>query len=244
MGASIVLAYATVALSGNELGLIGAVIGGVSTIIAALMTISAASRQQKRELRYQRKGSGMTGFLLALLLVSIAAIVYFASRPNPEARADDAAETSAAATTAPRALPAVESTTLAAVEAPIPTDTPITLEEASAFVLSYLETADNEATEDQVWAMFTDAYKADPNRSPNGESGLAKFWQGIDTVTLTGSPSLTSDSTPSRAVVTMPLTYYKKSGKCVVEKDDFTVVRIDGAPKIDNRQLASTGNCP
>ena len=82
MVASVHLGYSMVALTGNELGFIGAIIGGVSTIAAAVMTNAAAARRQRRELQYQRKGSGAAGFLLALLLVSIGAGLYFATRPN------------------------------------------------------------------------------------------------------------------------------------------------------------------
>ena len=134
MAASAVLGYATVALNGNELGLIGSIIGGLCTIIATMMTISAVSRRQKRELRYQRKGSGLTGFLLGLLLLSIAAIFYFASRPSTGARASDGPVPT---TPLPTASPTVEPTTLAAVAATTSNEPgPITLDEASAFVSS------------------------------------------------------------------------------------------------------------
>ena len=66
MAASVHLGYSIVALSGNELGFIGSIIGGISTIVAAGMENAAAARRQQRELRYERKGSGMTGFRLRL----------------------------------------------------------------------------------------------------------------------------------------------------------------------------------
>ena len=229
MAASAVLGYATVALNGNELGLIGSIIGGVCTIIATMMTISAASRRQKREFRYQRKGSGMTGFLLGLLLISIAAIFYFASRPNPEARASEAI----APTTPPTASPTVEPTTLQAVVATTPTEPPpITLEEASGFVSSYLETGNNEATVDQAWAMFTDAHAARLLEKNFDITDFHVFWKSVITVT-TGAPSFIGESTDSRAVVHMPLTYQTSgTDACVTGYEDFTVVRINGVLKI------------
>lgn len=137
------MGYATVALSGNELGLIGSIIGGVATIMAAVMANAAASRRQKRELRYQRKGSGMTGFLLALLLVSIAAGVYFANRPTKKVALDIEAPVvqTTVTTIAPTALPTTAPTTSrpAAPSTPTAAEAPITLEEASAFVASYLQ---------------------------------------------------------------------------------------------------------
>ena len=137
------MGYATVALSGNELGLIGSIIGGVATIMAAVRANAAASRRQKRELRYQRKGSGMTGFLLALLLVSIAAGVYFANRPTKKVALDIEAPVvqTTVTTIAPTALPTTAPTTSrpAAPSTPTAAEAPITLEEASAFVASYLQ---------------------------------------------------------------------------------------------------------
>ena len=141
------MGYATVALSGNELGLIGSIIGGVATIMAAVMANAAASRRQKREVRYQRRGSGMTGFLLALLLVSIAAGVYFANRPTKKVALDIEAPvvqttvTTTVTTIAPTALPTTAPTTSrpAAPSTPTAAEAPITLEEASAFVASYLQ---------------------------------------------------------------------------------------------------------
>lgn len=137
------MGYATVALSGNELGLIGSIIGGVATIMAAVMANAAASRRQKREVRYQRRGSGMTGFLLALLLVSIAAGVYFANRPTKKVALDIEAPVvqTTVTTIAPTALPTTAPTTSrpAAPSTPTAAEAPITLEEASAFVASYLQ---------------------------------------------------------------------------------------------------------
>ena len=137
------MGYATVALSGNELGLIGSIIGGVATIMAAVMANAAASRRQKREVRYQRRGSGMTGFLLALLLESIAAGVYFANRPTKKVALDIEAPVvqTTVTTIAPTALPTTAPTTSrpAAPSTPTAAEAPITLEEASAFVASYLQ---------------------------------------------------------------------------------------------------------
>lgn len=240
MAASAVLGYATVALNGNELGLIGSIIGGVCTIIAAMMTISAASRRQRREFRYQRKGSGMTGFLLGLLLISIAAIVYFASRPNPGARASDASVPA----TPPTASPTVEPTTLPAVVATTSTGRPpITLAEASGFVSSYLETGNNEATVDQAWAMFTDAHAALLSESAGGIEEFHVFWKSVITVT-TGTSWLTGESTDSQAVVHMPLTYqWSGTHACFSGYEVFTVVRINGVLKIADDDTTHTGPC-
>jgi hypothetical protein len=68
------------------------------------------------------------------LLVSIGAIFYFASRPNPQSQASDPL----VPPTSPTALPTVELTTLPAAVPMTSTEAPITLEQASDFVSSYL----------------------------------------------------------------------------------------------------------
>ena len=82
--------------------------------------------------------------------------------------------------------------------------------------------------------MFTDAHAADMNTNHHGVAGFHQFWQSVDTVTLEDKPSFTPESTPSRAVVRMPLTYRMfTTPACLYDEDDFTVVRIDGVLKID-----------
>ena len=85
----------------------------------------------------------MTGFLLALLLVSIAAGVYFANRPTKKVALDIEAPVvqTTVTTIAPTALPTTAPTTSrpAAPSTPTAAEAPITLEEASAFVASYLQ---------------------------------------------------------------------------------------------------------
>ena len=245
MVASVVLGYATVALSGNELGLIGSIIGGVSTIIAAVMSISAASRRQKRELRYQRKGSGMTGFLLALLLISIAAGLYFANRPKHEETAQASEEATGVPTTqptiAPTAAPTVASTSTPTIVPTTPASAaPITPEEATAFVASYLEAANDEGTVDQAWAMFSDAHIGELASKHFDVESLRRFWQEVDTLDITGAPEVSAESTPARAVILYHLTYHmlvdaNKDGAldCTVERDTFTLIRVNGSLRID-----------
>lgn len=118
----------------NELGLIGSIIGGVCTIIATLLTISATSRRQKRELRYQGKGSGMAGFLLPCCSSRSAP-----SSTSPADRIHSPKQvTRWYPQTSPTALPTVELTTLPAAVPMTSTEAPITLEQASDFVSSYL----------------------------------------------------------------------------------------------------------
>ena len=212
MASSAIVGYSMVALSGNELGFIGSIIGGISTIVAAVMANAAAARRQQRELRYQRKGSGMTGFLLALLLISIAGGWYFANRPKP----------------------VVATTVTAAV--------PITIEEASALAISYLQTASNEATADQAWAMFTEAHALG---FKDGIDGFKRFWRSVDTVEATGGPRLITLPTDTLAVVQIPLKYKMVaelikpgSSACRTESDDFTIVRIDGVLRIDDAKIS------
>ena len=238
MVASVVLGYATVALSGNELGLIGSIIGGVSTIIAAVMSISAASRRQKRELRYQRKGSGMTGFLLALLLISIAAGLYFANRPKQE---ETTGVPTTQPTTAPTAAPTVASTSTPTILPTTPASAaPITPEEATAFVASYLEAANDEGTVDQAWAMFSDAHIRELASKHFDVESLRRFWQKVDTLDITGAPEVSAESTPARAVILYHLTYHmlvdaNKDGAldCTVERDTFALIRVNGSLRID-----------
>lgn len=237
MAASAIVGYATVALSGNELGLIGSIIGGVSTIIAAVMANAAAARRQRRELRYQRKGSGMTGFLLALLLVSVAAGLYFANRPQHEdtARASEPPVVpTTQSTVAPTAAPTTTPTT------PAPGEVPITLEEATAFVDSYLEAANGEGTVDQAWAMFSDARVRDLTSKHFDIDSFGRFWKEVDTVEFTGAPEVVPDSTPTRAVILYHLTYHmlvddNDDGAldCTVERDTFTLIRVNGSLRID-----------
>jgi hypothetical protein len=165
MVASVHLGYPMVALTGNELGFIGAIIGGVSTIAAAVMSNTGAARRQRRELRYQRGGSGAAGFLLALLLVSIGAGLYFTTRPNKAAviasepplvptnlaTIAPAAEPTIAPTAAPTIAPAPTS-----APAPAPELPPITGQEAAALVASYLQTGNNEATTDDFTVQRID----------------------------------------------------------------------------------------
>ncbi|MEO8266528.1 MAG: hypothetical protein ABI706_13595 [Ilumatobacteraceae bacterium] len=226
MAASVHLGYSIVALSGNELGFIGSIIGGISTIVAAVMANAAAARRQQRELRYQRKGSGMTGFLLALLLISIAAGVYFANRPAQvkTAQASD----------------------------PPPAAAPITLEEASAIVSTYLENVDADETVNQAWDMFTDVYQSKKAATESGKDGFRSFWRSVDTVRATGELSVIEGPTATRVVVQVPVKFNMipaliSPGKspCSTENDDFTIVRINGVLQIDRARISpgSFGTC-
>lgn len=244
MAASAHLGYSMVALSGNELGFIGSIIGGISTIVAAVMANAAAARRQKRELRYHRKGSGSTGFLLALLLMSIAAGVYFANRPKQE-ETPRASKPRVVPTTqptiAPTAAPTVASTSTPTIVPTTPASAaPITPEEATAFVASYLEAANDEGTVDQAWAMFSDAHIGELASKHFDVESLRRFWQEVDTLDITGAPEVSAESTPARAVILYHLTYHmlvdaNKDGAldCTVERDTFTLIRVNGSLRID-----------
>ncbi len=222
MVASAMLANATVALSGNDLGLIGSIIGGVSTIVAAVMSNAAASRRQRRELRYQHKSSGMTGFLFALLLISIAAGLYFANRPQHEgtARASEPSRCQPQRNRSP-----------------------------SKRHRRLSQSISRRSMPKRQWIKpGTCSPMATRRRSPRtqtGETGSGTFGgPSIPSRQWEKCRSL-NRSTAARIVVELPVKFNMipeliAPGKaaCSTENDDFTIVRIDGALQIDKAQIS------
>ena len=232
MAASAILGYATVALDTNrlnQLGVIGPIIAGVFALLGRILDNAAASRRQKRELRYRNGQSVLNGFLLATVLVSIVVAVYFYNHPRHEVRASDAPVPSVVPTTA------------------TPAST-ITLEEASAFVASFLDKATHKETEDQAWAMYTDAHANDLTAKHGGIAGFKSFWESVDTVESPDESSKLTEATPTRAVLVVPLNFKllpnsKGVRKCTIEHDTYILVRTNGTLQIDNYVPDAT-DCP
>jgi MFS family permease len=228
MSASAVVGYALVADSGTLIiiaavvGAVGAVIGG---IVQAVLTNSSANKRQRREFQYRGgRKSSMTGplFLIAAALAAVA--IYVATRtdaPKPVTTVDPSS---------------AESTTDSSV--------PITLDEASAFVISYLERGIREETEEQAWAMFTENHKLVFTR---GLDGFRAFWRNVESVTPQEGSTLVSASA-TRAVLKIHLVYklFKPNQfgvVCTDQRDTFTLVRVNSVLLID--EYAPLGeDCP
>ena len=89
MSASAILGYSMVAID-DQSGVIAAVITTGGLIVVAVINNMSESRRHKRELRYRGGGRGRSGantFLLAAILISVMAGIYFVQRPAKETNA-------------------------------------------------------------------------------------------------------------------------------------------------------------
>jgi hypothetical protein len=234
MSAAAIVGYALVAVSDTlvVVGTIGAaVITVIGGIVQTVMANSSANRRQRRELEYRGgRRSSMAGPLFIATAALVAIAIYVSTRPDDEPKVASSAPTlpTTLAGAAQTAVPAAEPVELPGA------DVPITLEEASAFVNSYLERSTREDTEEQAWAMFTESHKLVFKR---GLDEFRDFWRNVDTVNSIAPPVLTSESA-SRAELVASLTYQllepnRFGVDCTEEEDTFTLVRVDGALQID-----------
>jgi hypothetical protein len=243
MFTSVVLGYALVADSGM-LVVVGAAITAIGGIVAAVLTNSSANRRQRRELQYRGRKSSMAGPLFITTVALAVVVVALSTRPDEKPKVASAPPTlpTTLASVVSTAPPAVEPT--AAPTAAAAAEAPITVEEASAFVTSYLENATREATEEQAWAMFTDNHKLVFTR---GLDEFRDFWRSVDTVKSIATPVLTLESaTRARLVTTLnyKLLQANKDGvDCTEEDDTFTLVRVNGALQIDGYKAHLIRSC-
>ena len=243
MAASAILGYVTVALDLNklnQLGVIGPVIAGIFALIGKAIDNAAASRRQRRELRSNRRGqSAVNGFVIAIVLVAGIVAVRSYNSPRKETGASSPPVSSTLPTVAPE-VPTVVPDHSTVVATTVDTALPITVDEAKAFVASYLDNSTGAATVEQAWAMFTVAHAEDLTANHGGVERFKGFWRSVDTVSFsdTESPTLTEASTPHRAVLKVPLLYKlhpNNAGvvRCTDEHDIFTIVRVNGTLQID-----------
>jgi hypothetical protein len=247
MSAAAIVGYALVGVSDTlvVVGTIGAaVITVVGGIVQTVMANSSANKRQRRELQYRGgRKSSMAAPLFIATAALVAIAIYVSTRP------DEKPNVASSPPTLPTTLAGVAQTAVPAAEPTEPAelpgaDLPITLEEASAFVNSYLERSTREDTEEQAWAMFTESHKLVFKR---GLDEFRDFWRTVDTVNTIAAPVLTSES-DTRAKLVASLTYKlfepnRFGVDCTEEKDTFTLVRVDGALQIDGYDPVVTKEC-
>ena len=231
MAATAFVGYATVALDFDrltQLGVIGPVIAGFFALIGKIIEVTATSRQQKVARQNNRGPSAVNGFFWGFMVAVVLVGVYFYN--NPRGTVTVASDPPPPATT-------------------LPATAPITIDEASTVVSTYLERVDSEATVRDAWDMLTDTFKAEKD---SGRDRFEKFWRSVDTVRATGELSVIEGPTATRVVVQLPVKFTMipeliaaDKSPCSTEKDNFTIVRINGVLQIDRAQISpgSFGVC-
>jgi hypothetical protein len=227
MVASLALGYVTVALDLDrltQLGVIGPVIAGFFALIGKMYEVAATSRQQKLARQNRSGPSAVNGFLFGIMFAAVLVAVYFYNHPRGEVvTASDP--------------PVLHPTVVA--------EAPITVEEASTVVATYLEKVDSEETVEQAWDMFTDAFQAEKAAEPRGKERYKSFWKSVDTVRATGGLVVIEGPTAARVVVQVPVKFNMipeliapDKSPCSTEKDDFTIVRLNGVLQIAGAQIS------
>ena len=216
------MGYATVALDFDrltQLGVIGLTILGFFALIGKIIEVAATTRQQKLARQNRSGPSAVNAFVLGIVFAAAIVAFYFYNRPR-----NAVAGASASASTT------------------VPPTVPITIEEASAVVSTYLERVDADETIDQAWDMFTDAFRSEQK---SGRDGFEKFWRSVDTVRATGELSVIGEPTATRIVVELPVQFNMipeliaaDKSPCSTEKDDFTIVRTNGVLQIDSAKIS------
>jgi hypothetical protein len=248
MSASAVVGYALVADSGTLIivaAVVGAIITAVGGIVQAVLTNSSANRRQRRELQYRGvRKSSMAGplFVAAIALVVVAIYVATRTKDDPSVATDPPTPTITVAGAVPATAPTVLATALS-IESTAPS-VPIGLDEASALVTSYLESATSEETEAQAWAMFTENHQHD---FKGGIDDFSGFWRNVASITPQEPSTLVSTSATG-AELAVHLMYNlfqpnKFGVDCTVETDTFTLIRLNGALLIDAYR-ANGVDCP
>lgn len=118
---------------------------------------------------------------------------------------------------------------------------PVTVEEASAFVTSYLDRATHEESVDQAWAMNTENHqKQDISR---GLPYFRSFWGSWESVTQQGAPPVVSASA-TQAKLTVCLLYTTPAKVRTSEVTTFTLIRVNGGLFIDDLEQREVTDCP
>ena len=220
MAATAFVGYATVALDFDrltQLGVIGPTILGFFALIGKIIEVAATTRQQKLARQNRSGPSAVNAFVLGIVFAAAIVAFYFYNRPR-----NAVAGASAASTTVP-----------------------ITVDEASTVVSTYLQRVDADETIDQAWDMFTDGYQTEKTATQKGRGGFRNFWKSVDTVRATGELSVIGEPTATRIVVELPVQFNMipeliaaDKSPCSTEKDDFTIVRINGVLQIDRAKIS------
>ena len=222
MAASAFVGYATVALESDRFtqpGVIVPIIVGLLGLIGKIYEVSATTRQQKLARQNRSGPSAANGFVLGIVVAALIVGFYFYNRPRSAVAGD----------------PPPPATTL-------PATVPITIDEASTVVSTYLERVNAEETIDLAWDLFTDGYRSEQK---GGRDGFERFWKSVDTVRATGELSVIEEPTATRVVVELPVKFNMipeliaaDKSPCSTEKDDFTIVRINGVLQIDRAKIS------
>ena len=220
MAATAFVGYATVALDFDrltQLGVIGPTILGFFALIGKIIEVAATTRQQKLARQNRSGPSAVNAFVLGIVFAAAIVAFYFYNRPR-----NAVAGASAASTTVP-----------------------ITVDEASTVVSTYLQRVDADETIDQAWDMFTDGYQTEKTATQKGRGGFRNFWKSVDTVRATGELSVIGEPTATRIVVELPVQFNMipeliaaDKSPCSTEKDDFTIVRTNGDLQIDRAEIS------
>ncbi|MDN5761874.1 MAG: protein kinase [Microlunatus sp.] len=175
--------------------------------------------------RRRRRSGLVAAIAIAIVLAGAAAVtLLWPTQEQPAANSDPSP--SATSTRSAEATSAEPTSTQpsATQSSKAPATQPTTAQLAQAVTDYYGLLPDNT---DAGWDLLTASYQ----REAGGRKGYESFWNGIDTVTVTGVRA----TTPDRVQAT--LTYVEKSGDKSTERRSFRLVESGGVLKINQSSV-------